>query len=113
MKRNNHSDLDIFHHDLINISVITRVNINTSIEKMLSYIRDHQRESHVHARQFGFRSSLVMTDDIPTIHSILNISDPITFHTHISYLFLIIAVMVAAISGRLVHAAIIVAQIAH
>ncbi len=113
MKRNNHSDLDIFHHDLIKVSVITRVNISTIMEKILSYIRYHHNESHVHVRQFGCKSNLVMMADIHTIHSILNMSDPITFHTHISYFFLIIAVMVAAISGRLVHAAIIVAQIAH
>jgi hypothetical protein len=43
----------------------------------------------------------------------LNISEPITFHTHISYFFFIIAAKVAAISGKLVPAAIIVAQIAH
>ena len=54
-----------------------------------------------------------MIDEIHTIQRILNISDPITFQTHISYFFLIIAAKVAAISGKLVHAAIIVAQIAH
>jgi hypothetical protein len=55
----------------------------------------------------------VITEEIQTIHKILNMSEPITFHTHISYFFLIIAAKVAAISGKLVHAAIIVAQIAH
>ncbi len=54
----------------------------------------------------------VITDEIHTIHKMLKISDPITFHTHISYFFFIIAAKVAAISGKLVHAAIMVAQIA-
>ena len=39
--------------------------------------------------------------------------DHTRFATHISYFFLIIAVIVVASSGKLVHAAIIVAQIAH
>ena len=52
-------------------------------------------------------------EEIPTIQRILNISDHITFPTHMSYFFLIIAANVAAISGKLVPAAIMVAQIAH
>ena len=55
----------------------------------------------------------MIIEEIQTIQRILNISDPITFPTHISYFFLIIAAKVAAISGKLVPAAIIVAQIAH
>jgi hypothetical protein len=47
------------------------------------------------------------------IHSVLNILDPTRFATHISYFFLMIAVIVVASSGKLVQAAIIVAQIAH
>ncbi len=39
-------------------------------------------------------------------------SDPITFPTHMSYFFFIRAANVAATSGKLVPAAIIVAQIA-
>lgn len=114
MNRNAHSDFDSFRHVLMNIIVIARVSINTIIENILSYIKDHKMEfQHSQARQFGARCRGVIIEDIPTIHNILNISDPITFHTHISYFFLIIAVSVAAISGRLVHAAIIVAQIAH
>ena len=48
----------------------------------------------------------------PMIHNVLNILDPTRFATHISYFFLIIAVIVVANSGRLVQAAITVAQIA-
>lgn len=47
------------------------------------------------------------------IHKVLNIFDHTRFATHISYFFLTIAVIVVASSGKLVQAAIIVAQIAH
>lgn len=47
------------------------------------------------------------------IHNVLNILDHTKLATHISYFFLIIAVIVVANSGKLVQAAIIVAQIAH
>ena len=87
--------------------------ISTNIEKILSYIRLHSTVSQLHARHFGVICRGVITEEIHTIHKILNMSEPITFHTHISYFFLIIAAKVAAISGKLVHAAIIVAQIAH
>jgi hypothetical protein len=89
------------------------VRISTNIENILSYIRLHQKVSQVQAKHFGSICRGVITEEIHTIHKILNISDPITFHIHISYFFLIIAANVAAISGKLVPAAIIVAQIAH
>jgi hypothetical protein len=47
------------------------------------------------------------------IHNVLNMFDHTRFATHMSYFFLIIAVIVVASSGKLVHAAIIVAHIAH
>ena len=47
------------------------------------------------------------------IQRVLKILDQTKFATHISYFFLIIAVIVVANSGKLVQAAIIVAQIAH
>jgi hypothetical protein len=93
--------------------VINKVIIRTNIEKILSYIRLHSTLSQLHTRHFGVICRGVITEEIQTIHKILNMSEPITFHTHISYFFLIIAAKVAAISGKLVHAAIIVAQIAH
>ena len=46
------------------------------------------------------------------IHSVLKMFDQTRLATHISYFFLIIAVIVVASSGKLVQAAIIVAQIA-
>ena len=89
------------------------MSIKINIEKILSYIKLHNILSQLHAKHFGLKSNSVITEEIQTIHRILNISDPITFQTHISYFFLIIAARVAAISGKLVPAAIIVAQIAH
>lgn len=80
---------------------------------MLSYIKLPKKVSQVQIKHFGVICIGVITEEIQTIQRILNISDPITFHTHISYFFLIIAAKVAAISGKLVPAAIIVAQIAH
>ena len=47
------------------------------------------------------------------IHKVLKIFDHTRFATHISYFFLIMAVIVVANSGKLVQAAIIVAQMAH
>jgi len=47
------------------------------------------------------------------IHRVLNIFDPTRLATHISYFFLSMAVIVVANSGKLVPAAIIVAQMAH
>ena len=47
------------------------------------------------------------------IHNVLKIFDQTKFATHMSYFFFTIAVIVVANSGKLVHAAIIVAQMAH
>ena len=47
------------------------------------------------------------------IHNVLKIFDHTKFATHISYFFFMIAVIVVANSGKLVHAAIIVAPMAH
>lgn len=47
------------------------------------------------------------------IHSVLNMLDHTKLATHISYFFFKIAVIVVANSGKLVHAAMIVAHIAH
>ena len=89
------------------------MSIKINIENILSYIKLHKKVSQVQTKHFGVMCRGVITDEIQTIQRILNISDPITFHTHISYFFLKMAAKVAAISGKLVPAAIIVAQIAH
>ena len=54
----------------------------------------------------------VMVALIQMIHSVLNILDQTKFPIHISYFFFKIAVTVVANSGKLVHAAMIVAQMA-
>ena len=110
-----HSHFDNFRHVLMNMNVIINVIIRTHTEKILSLnIIVQKLTSHqLVKRQVGFKCNGVITDDIPIIHRILNISDHITFQTHISYFFFIIAAKVAATSGKDVHAATIVAQIAH
>ena len=80
---------------------------------MLSYIKLLKKVSQLQIKHFGVICNGVITEEIQTIHRMLKISDHITFPTHISYFFLIIAAKVAAISGKLVPAAIMVAQIAH
>ena len=80
---------------------------------MLSYIKLLKKVSQFQIKHFGVICKGVITEEIQTIQRMLKISDHITFPTHISYFFLIIAAKVAAISGRLVPAAMIVAQIAH
>ena len=107
--------MDNLHPVLIKIKVIASVNSRTQTEKILSLNNIVQTlVSHsVKITQVGDKVSGVMTELIPIIPKILKISDPITFPTPISYLFFIIAATVAAISGKLVPAATIVAPIAH
>jgi hypothetical protein len=116
MKRNKPSHLESFQFVLIRASVIISVNIRRTTEKILSLkiIVKKLISHHSGSKQETFsRFNGVITEDIQMIHKTLKISEPITFQTPISYLFLIIAASVAAISGRLVPAATIVAPIAH
>lgn len=64
------------------------------------------------SRQTGVNVIGVIVALIQTIPSVLNIFDPTRFPIPISYFFFTIAVTVVANSGKLVHAAIIVAPIA-
>lgn len=115
--KTSHSTFESFHHVLMKVRVIANVKINISIENILSKKNVHQKGVlHNHSAiqlVFWIAKGFEITEDIPAIPSILNISDQITFPTHISYFFLIIAANVAAISGKLVPAAIMVAPIAH
>jgi hypothetical protein len=115
VNRATHSRFDNFHHVLIKMNVRINVRIRIQTEKILSLNSIVQKLiSHpLLNRQVGLRFKGVITEEIQIIHNILNISDHTTFPIHISYFFLIIAAKVAATSGREVHAAIIVAQIAH
>lgn len=63
-------------------------------------------------RQTGVNVIGVIVALIQMIPRVLKIFDPTKFPIHISNLFFMIAVIVVANSGKLVHAAIIVAQIA-
>ena len=113
--RATHSRFDNFHHVLIKMKVRINVRIRTHTEKILSLNSIVQKLiSHpLLNKHVGLRFKGVITEEIQIIHNILNISDHTTFPIHISYFFLMIAAKVAATSGREVHAAIIVAQIAH
>ena len=115
VNRATHSRFDNFHHVLIKMKVRINVKIRTHTEKILSLNNIVQKLiSHpLLNKHVGFKFKGVITEEIQIIHNMLNMSDHTTFPTHISYLFLIIAAKVAATSGREVHAAIIVAQIAH
>ena len=115
MKRVAPSRFESFQFVLINMNVRISVSIKTQTEKILSLKSIVQKLiSHpLLNRHVGFKFKGVITEEIQIIHNMLNMSDHTTFPTHISYLFLIIAANVAATSGREVHAAIIVAQIAH
>ena len=64
-------------------------------------------------RHTGVNSIGRITELTQIIHNVLNIFDHTRLATHISYFFFTIAVIVVANSGKLVPAAIIVAQIAH
>ncbi len=115
VNRATHSRFDSFHPVLIKIKVTTNVAIKIQTENILSlnnivqkFISHHPLNKHV-----GWRCNGVIIEEIQIIHNILNMSDHTTLPIHISYFFLTIAAKVAATSGREVHAAIIVAQIAH
>ena len=110
-----HSRFDNFHHVLIKMKVRISVRIRIHTEKILS-LNSIVKKLISHPllnKHVGLRFRGVITEEIQMIHNMLNISDHTTFPTHISYLFLMIAAKVAATSGREVHAATIVAQIAH
>jgi len=114
-KENNaiHSRFDNFQPVLIKVNVIHKVINKIKTEKILSLNNiDNQLEHSVKITHFDARFNGAITELIPIIHKMLNISDHITFQTHISYFFFMIAATVVAISGRLVPAATMVAHIA-
>ena len=115
VNRATHSRLDNFHPVLIKMKVKINVRIRIHTEKILSLNSIVQKLiSHpLLNRHVGCKCRGVIIEEIQIIHSILNMSDHTTFPIHISYFFFTIAAKVAATSGKEVHAAIIVAQIAH
>lgn len=115
IRRKAHSHFESFHQVLIKKNVIISVIISTQTEKMLSLnnISNHHDSHQLASKQVGERFNGVITELIHIIHNTLKISEPTTFQTHISYFFLAIAATVAANSGSEVHAATMVAHIAH
>ena len=81
---------------------------DASWNKCKNHSQFHDGSKHCDLSSIG--RTIELTQIIP---SVLNIFDHTRFATHISYFFLAIAVKVVASSGKLVHAAMIVAQIAH
>ena len=81
---------------------------DVSWKKCSSPSQFHHGNKHTGVNSIGRMLALTQI-----IHKVLKIFDHTRFATHISYFFLIIAVIVVASSGKLVHAAIIVAPMAH
>lgn len=109
-----HSFLEIIRSFLMKntINHIVRNNSRNENEvswkKCSNHSQFHPDNKHTGVRSIGWIDALTQM-----IHKVLNILDHTRLATHMSYFFLTIAVIVVANSGRLVHAAIIVAQIAH
>lgn len=110
----------IHHSSLVSFRPLLMSNIISSIVK-----KSNKNENDVSCikcprhvqlpednRHTGVSVIGVIVALIHMIPRVLKIFDPTKFPTHISYLFFKIAVMVVANSGKLVPAAIIVAQIA-
>lgn len=108
-----HSTLDNFRPLLISNTINNIVKNNSINENEVSCIKCARHvQSHEESRHTGVRVIGVIVALIQMIHSVLNIFDPTKFQIHISNFFFKIAVTVVANSGKLVHAAMIVAQIA-
>lgn len=92
-------------------SIVKNNSIN---ENEVSCIKCHRHVQFPEdSRQTGVKVIGVIVALIQTIPRVLKIFDPTKFQIHISNLFFKMAVTVVANSGKLVQAAIIVAQIAH
>ena len=110
----NHSFLEIFQSFLMKKTIKPIVRNNSINEKDVSWKKCNNPSQFHHGNKHTGVNSIGRIDALThIIHSVLKILDQTKLATHISYFFLIIAVIVVASSGRLVHAAIIVAQIAH
>ena len=108
-----HSALDNFRPFLINTTINSIVKNNSINEKDVSCIKCHRHvQFQDDNKQTGVNVIGVIVALIQMIPSVLNILDPTKFPIHISNFFFSIAVTVVANSGKLVHAAIIVAHIA-
>ena len=108
-----HSTLDNFQSFFMNNTIISIVKNSSMNENDVSCIRCARHvQLPEESKHTGVSVIGVIVALIHKIPSVLNIFDPTRFPIHISYLFFNIAVTVVANSGKLVPAAIIVAQIA-
>ena len=109
-----HHSILVSFRPLLMSNTIKSIVKNSSInEKDVSCIKCHRHVQFPEdSRQTGVKVIGVIVALIQMIPSVLNIFDPTKFPIHISNLFFMIAVIVVANSGKLVQAAIIVAQIA-
>lgn len=109
-----HSFLEISRSFLMKYMINHMVKNNSTNEndeswkKCRIHPQFHQGNKHLEVSSIGRIVALTQM-----IHRVLNIFDPTRLATHISYFFLSMAVIVVANSGKLVPAAIIVAQMAH
>ena len=108
-----HSFLEIFQSFFIKKTINHIVKNNNKNENEVSWKKcSHHSQFHDN-KHFGVSSIGRIVALTQMIQRVLKIFDQTKFATHISYFFLIIAVIVVANSGKLVQASIIVAQIAH
>ena len=109
-----HSSLVSFRPLLMSNTINSIVKNNSINENEVSCIKCHRHVQFPEdSRQTGVKVIGVIVALIQTIPRVLKMLDQTKFQTHISYFFFNIAVTVVANSGKLVQAAIIVAQIAH
>ena len=112
--RIHHSSLLNFRPLLMSSTINNIVKNNSINENEVSCIKCHRHVQFPEdSRQTGVKVIGVIVALIQMIPRVLKIFDPTKFPIHISNLFFMIAVIVVANSGKLVQAAIIVAQIAH
>lgn len=111
--RMHHSSLLNFRPLLMSSTINNIVKNNSINENEVSCIKCPRHEQFQDDNKHtGVNVIGVIVALIQIIQSVLNIFDPTKFQIHISNFFFKIAVIVVANSGKLVHAAIIVAQIA-
>ena len=109
-----HSFLEIIRSFLINSTINHIVKNNSMNENEVSWKKCNNHSQFPPGNKHsGVNSIGRIVALTQIIHNVLNIFDHTKLATPISYFFFKIAVIVVANSGKLVHAAMIVAHIAH
>lgn len=112
--RIHHSLLEIIRSFLMQNTINHIVRNSSMKENDVSWKKcKNHSQFHHGSKHSGFKAIGRMDALTQIIPKVLKILDQTRFATHISYFFFTIAVIVVANSGKLVHAAMIVAQIAH